>query len=86
MVVVEKKRCSLSMKNEQADAGRVQPNPSCETKFSGAKGDRGISFFPVQLTTTRIGCLTRLIHTLLHVMTIYTYIHIIYYVQVFAKC
>ena len=31
--------------------------------------------FPVQLTTSRIGNLTRLIHTLLYVMTIDTYIH-----------
>ena len=31
--------------------------------------------FPVQLTTSRIGNLTRLIHTLLNVMTIHTYIH-----------
>ena len=30
--------------------------------------------FPVQLTTSRIGNLTRLIHTLLYVMTIHTYI------------
>ena len=50
-------------------------NPSRETKFSGANGDREIViFFPVQLTTSRIGNLTRLIHTLLHVMTIHTYI------------
>ena len=40
------------------------PNPSRETKFSGANGDREILFFPVQLTTRRIGNLTRLIHTL----------------------
>ena len=33
---------------------------------------RGIIFFPVQLTTSRIGNLTRLIHTLLYVMTIHT--------------
>ena len=33
-------------------------------------GDRGMFIFPVQLTTSRIGNLTRLIHTLLHVMTI----------------
>ena len=32
-------------------------------------------FFPVQLTTSRIGNLTRLIHTLLYVMTIHTYVH-----------
>ena len=31
--------------------------------------------FPVQLTTSRIGNLTRLIHSLLYVMTIHTYIH-----------
>ena len=30
---------------------------------------------PVQLTTSRIGTLTRLIHTLLYVMTIHTYIY-----------
>ena len=49
-------------------------NPSRETKFSGTHGDRGI-FFSVQLTTSRIGNLTRLIHNLLYVMTIHTYIH-----------
>ena len=37
-------------------------------------GDRGIFIFFVQLTTSRIGNLTRLIHTLLYVMTIHTYI------------
>ena len=47
--------------------------PGVETEHSD--GDRGILCFPVQLTTSRIGNLTRLIHTLLHVMTIHTYIH-----------
>ena len=46
-------------------------NPSRETKFSGTHGDRGIFIFPVQLTTSRIGNLTPLIHTLLYVMTIH---------------
>ena len=36
---------------------------------------QGNMIFPVQLTTSRIGNLTRLIHTLLYVMTIHTYIH-----------
>ena len=46
--------------------GTGQPNPSRETKLSGANGDRGIILiFPVQLTTSRIGNLTRLIHTLI---------------------
>ena len=37
--------------------------------------EQGNTIFPVQLTTSRIGNLTRLIHTLLYVMTIHTYIH-----------
>ena len=44
-----------------------------ETKFSGANGDGEKFVFPVQLTTSRIGNLTRLIHTLLYVMAIHTY-------------
>ena len=47
--------------------------PSRETEFSGAYGDTGIFIFPVQLTRSRIGNLTRLIHTLLYVMTIHMY-------------
>ena len=55
-------------------------NLSRETKFSGTHGDRGILIFPVQLTTSRIGNRTWLIHSLLlYVMTIHTlsyrYIH-----------
>ena len=42
-----------------------RPNPSRETKFSGANGDKGTFIFPVQLTTSRIGNLAKLIHTLL---------------------
>ena len=53
--------------------------PISETKFSGTHGDRGILIFPVQLTTSTIGNLTRLIHTLLYVMTIHTYIHTVQY-------
>ena len=50
------------------------PNPSRETKFSGANADREISIFPVQLTTSNISNLTRLIHTLAICVTIHTYI------------
>ena len=32
--------------------------------FSGANGDKEKNMFPVQLTTSRVGNLTRLIHTL----------------------
>ena len=49
------------------------PNPFRETKFSGANADREISSFPVQLTTCRIGNLTRLIHTLAICVNIHTY-------------
>ena len=52
------------------------PASRVPTKFSRTYGGRGIFIFPVQLTTSRIGNLTRLIHTLLYVMTIHTYIHI----------
>ena len=51
-----------------------RPNPSRETKLSGVNGVREMFIFPVQLTTSRIGNLTRLIHTLLDVMTVHTYI------------
>ena len=44
--------------------GTGLPNPSRETKFSGANGDREIFVFPVPLTTSRIGNLTRLTLTL----------------------
>ena len=51
--------------DEQADAGRDGWNPCRKTKFSGTHGDRRDIIFPVQLTTSRIGNLTRLNHTLL---------------------
>ena len=44
---------------EQADGGTGLPKPSRETKFSGTNADRGMFIFPVQLTTRRIGNLTR---------------------------
>ena len=57
--------------------GTGRLNPSRETKFSGTHGDRGILIFPVQLNTSRIGNLTRLIHTLRYVMTIHIYLNIL---------
>ena len=47
-------------------------HPSRETKFSDANGDRETFSLRVQLTTSRVGDLTRLICTLLYVMTIDT--------------
>ena len=64
-------RFSLNMENEKADAGRDETaEPVSRDQISGANGDREIFTFPVQLATSRIGNLTRLIHTLLYVMTI----------------
>ena len=57
-------RISLSVENRQA-RGAGRPNPSSSTKFSGANGGSGIFIFSVQPTTSKIGSLTRLIHTLL---------------------
>ena len=54
--------------DEQADAG---PRDQI---LRHARG-QGDIIFPVQLTASRIDNLTRLIHTLLYVMTIHTYIH-----------
>ena len=48
----------------------VLPNSFRETKFSGANADSEMFIFPVQLTTSRIGNLTRLIHTLAICVTI----------------
>ena len=74
------------MENEQADAGRdgrthlAGPNSQARTGTTGK-----YLFFPVQLTTSRIGNLTRLIHNyyaMLFVMTIhYTYILYIVYIH-----
>ena len=50
--------------------------PVSRIKISGSNGDREIFIFPVQLTTSRIGNLTRLIHTLLYAMTILLLIRI----------
>ena len=44
--------------------GTGLPKPSRETRLSGANADREKLIFPVQLTTCRMGNLTRLIHTL----------------------
>ena len=66
-------RFNLSVETEQAAAGRdgrtrlVRPN-------SQLRKDREIIIFPVQLTTSRIGNLTRLIFTLPYVMSMHKYI------------
>ena len=76
--VVSKHQIQPEYGDEQADAGQdYLPNPSRETKFSGAHMDREILIFPVQLTTSRIGNLTWSINTLAICVTIHTYIYYI---------
>ena len=61
--------------NEQADAGR-----DCPTRFARyqilwrERGQENV-FLPIQLSTSRISNLTRLIHILAMCVTIHTYIH-----------
>ena len=59
------------MENEQADAGRDDQTRLARPNSQTLTGTRKIFIFYVQLTTSRIGNLFRLIHTLLYVMTIY---------------
>ena len=44
--------------------------PVSRDQILSDNGDREIFIFPVQLTRSRIGNLTRLIHTLLYVITV----------------
>ena len=59
--------------NRLARDGTAEPVPRDQI-LRHVRG-QGIFIFPVQLTTSRIGNLTRLIQTLLCAMTIHTYIH-----------
>ena len=79
------------MENEQADAGRDGRNLSREIKISDTNGDREILIFPVQLTTSRSGNLTRLIHYMLAVCDSHTIMYLfgtikLLYLQSYYKC
>ena len=67
-------RFSLSMEMSRLTRDGTAEPVSRDQILRHAQGQGNI-IFPVQLTTSRIGNLTRLIHTLLHVMAIHTYIH-----------
>ena len=82
---VSKHHIQAEYGDEQADAGR-----DCRTRLarsnSQARTRTGkYSFFPVQLTTSRIGNLTRLIHTLAICVTIHTYMKGIFVFNVLYK-
>ena len=65
-------RFSLSMEMSRLTRDGTADPVSRDQILRHARG-QGDIIFPVQLTTSRIGNLTRLIHTLLYVMTIHTY-------------
>ena len=67
-------RFSLSMEMSRLTRDGTAEPVSRDQILRHARGQGNI-IFPVQLTTSRIGNLTGLIHTLLYVMTIHTYIH-----------
>ena len=67
-------RFSLSMEMSRLTRDGTAEPVSRDQILRHARGHGNI-IFSVQLTTSRIGNLTRLIHTLLYVMTIHTYIH-----------
>ena len=58
------------LENEEADAGLDGRTRLARPNSQARTGTQGNIVFPVQLTTRRVGNLTRLIHTLLYVMTI----------------
>ena len=67
-------RFSLSMEMSRLTRDGAAEPISRDQILRHARGQGNI-IFPVQLTTSRIGNLTWLIHTLLYAMTIHTYIH-----------
>ena len=70
---MSKHQTSLSLENEQTDAGRDGRMHFARSNSQVQTGtDKKIFIFSFELTTSRIGNLTRLIHTLLYicVMTI----------------
>ena len=72
-IPVSKHQIQPEYGGEHADAGRdgclARPN-------SQARAGTREYFFPVQLTASRIGNLTRSIHTLLYVMTMHIYFYL----------
>ena len=66
-------RFSLSMEMSRLTRDGTAEPVRRDQILRHARGQGNI-IFPVQLTTSRIGNLTRLVRTLLYVMTIHTYI------------
>ena len=63
--------------NERADKGWVSRTYLARPNSQVLTGTGEISIFPVQLTTSRIGNLTRLVHTLLKVLATHVSSHLL---------
>ena len=61
-------RLCLSVNNEWLEVETGRLNPPYEPRLSGANGNREIFIFFVQLSTSRIGNLTRFIYNLLYLI------------------
>ena len=61
------------MESDWDGAGRDGRTHFVRPNYQARTGTGKKNIFPLQLTTSRIGNLTRLIHTLLKVLTIHTY-------------
>ena len=72
--------CRLTREGTAEPVWRYRMNVQARTQTGK------ILIFPVQLTTSRIGNLTRLIHALLYVMTIHTYIYIHTLATIYGMC
>ena len=70
----EGKDASKHQSQQRVDAGRDGRTLS-RNQILRRKRDREILSFPVQLTTSRVVNHSRLIHTLLNVLTVHAYIH-----------
>ena len=70
-------RFSLSMEMSRLTRDGMAEPVSRDQVLRHARGQGNI-ISPVQLTTSRIGNLTRLIHTLLYVMTIHIHTYSVY--------
>ena len=71
-------RFSLSMEMSRLTRDGTTEPVSRDQILRHARG-QGDIIFPFKLTMSRVGNLTRLIHTLLYVMTIHTYVHALCY-------
>ena len=80
-LVIRKHKVQPEHGDEQADAGRDYRNRLARLNSQVQTGTEKYSFLSFQLTTTKIGNLTRLIDTLATFVTVHTYIQVLHCMQ-----